>query len=328
MDDALPNPLHAGERPDVTVVVVSYNTAHLLDRLFGTLEAARGSLRLQVIVVENASRDGSAYILRTKYPDVELIENAVNVGFGRANNQALLHVRGRYVLLLNTDAFMSPDTLRKTVDFMDANSCCGVLGVKLIRTDGSLAPSCRNFPTPWNIFLTSTGLSVFFPRARLVDDVSWNHASVRECDWVPGCYYLVRREVIERVGLFDPRFFLYYEEVDHCRAVRQAGWSVIYYPFTEVVHLAGESALSEGPLTSAGRQISVLKIESELLYFRKHYGMKGVLTAMFLAMLGDAILALKGLVRRREAPVAAALRHSWTMLKLLVDTRLASRATR
>lgn len=329
MDDALPIPLHADERPDVTVVVISYNTAHLLDRLFATLEAAQGSLRLQVIAVDNASRDGSADILRTRYPHVELIENTVNVGFGRANNQALPRVQGRYVLLLNTDAFMSPDTMQKTVNFMDANPGCGVLGVKLVGQDGSLQPSCRYFPTPWNVFLASTGLSRFFPRARLVDDMSWDHASVRECDWVPGCYYLVRREMIERVGLFDPRYFLYYEEVDHCRAVRQAGWIVIFYPLTEVVHLGGESAVSDGPLTAAGRQVSALKSESELLYLRKHYGVTGVLAATFLTTLGNAILAFKGLVRRRDTvPAATALRRTWTILKLLVDTRLASRATR
>ena len=319
----------ADERPDVTVVVVNYNTAHLLGRMFAALEAGRGTLKLQVIVVDNASRDGSAEVLRTRFPDAELIENRLNVGFGRANNQALSQARGRYVLLLNTDAFVSSDTLPKTVSFMDANPGCGVLGVRLVGSDGSLQPSCRYFPTPWNVFLTSTGLNRFFPGARLIDDMSWDHASVRECDWVPGCYYLVRREVIERVGLFDPRYFLYYEEVDHCRAVRRAGWSVTYYPFTQVVHIGGESAETEGPLTRAGRQISTLQIESELLYFRKHHGVTGVLAGVFLATLSDVLSACKGLVRRLDtAQAAAASRHAWTVLKLLIDTRLASRATR
>ena len=294
MDDALNIPSYTGEHPDVTVIVVSYNTAHLLDQMFDKLAAARSSLSLQVIVVDNASRDGSPDILRTRFPNVELIENAVNIGFGRANNQALRLVRGRYVLLLNTDAFVAPDTLQTTVEFMDSHPDCGVLGVKLVGRDGTLQPSCRYFPTPWNLFLTRTGLGRFFPGTRLVDDMSWDHASVRECDWVPGCYYLVRREVIERVGLFDPRYFLYYEELDHCCAVRRAGWRVVYYPFTQVVHLGGESAKSEGPLTAYGRQISSQQIESEFLYFRKHYGRGGVLCALILAQLGDAIVALKG----------------------------------
>jgi N-acetylglucosaminyl-diphospho-decaprenol L-rhamnosyltransferase len=327
--DALPIPPIAAEAPDISVVVVNYNTAHLFGELFAALEASRGALKLQVIMVDNASRDGSVDILRTKYPNVKLIENPTNVGFGRANNQALPWIRGRYVLLLNTDAFMAPDTLKTTVDFMNAHPRCGVLGVKLVGRDGAMQPSCRYFPTPWNVFLARTGLKRFFPGTRLVDDMSWDHASVRECDWVPGCYYLMRREVIERVGLFDPRYFLYYEEVDHCRRVRQAGWSVNYYPFTQVVHIGGESAATEGPLTHAGRQISTLQIESQLLYFRKHYGVTGVLAAVFLATLADIVTACKGLVRRLDtARAVEAVRHAWIMLKLLVNTRLATRATR
>lgn len=317
------------ERPDVTVVVVNYNTAHLLGRMFAALEAGRGDLKLQVIVVDNVSRDNSVEVLRTQHPDAELIANPVNVGFGRANNQALPLVRGRYVLLLNTDAFVSADTLPKTVSFMDAHPRCGVLGVKLVGEDGSLQPCCRYFPTPWNVFLASTGLERLFPSTRLVDDMNWDHASVRECDWVPGCYYLVRREVIDRVGLFDPRYFLYCEEVDHCRAARKAGWSVVYYPFTQVVHVGGESAGSAGPLNPVGRQISALQIESELLYFRKHHGVSGVLTSVFLATLGDVVRACGGLLRRWDtARAAAAMRHSGTMLQRLAATGLASRATR
>jgi N-acetylglucosaminyl-diphospho-decaprenol L-rhamnosyltransferase len=317
------------EHVDVTVLVVNYNTAHLFDRMFAALMAAEAGLKLQVIVVDNASPDGSAQILRARFPHVELIENSINAGFARANNQALPLSRGRYVLLLNTDAVVSPDTLLKTVEFMDSHPHCGVLGVKLVGSDGSLQPSCRYFPTPWNVFLARTGLHRFFPGTRMVDDMSWDHATVRECDWVPGCYYLVRRKVVEDVGLFDPRYFLYYEEVDHCRAVRQAGWSVIYYPHTQVVHIGGESAESVGPLTEIGRQLSSPQIESELLYFRKHYGVRGVAGAVFLSILSDVMRACNSLLRRLDlARARTAVHHTWTMLKLLVNTDLASRATR
>jgi GT2 family glycosyltransferase len=277
--------------------------------------------------VDNASRDNSVEILRTQFPDAELIENKTNPGFGRANNQALPLARGRYLLLLNTDAFVSSDGLAKAVAFMDANPRCGVLGAKLVGRDGTLQPSCRFFPTPWNTFLVSTGLFRVLPRTRLMDDMSWDHASVRDCDWVPGCFYLVRREVIHRVGLFDSRYFLYYEEVDHCRAVRKAGWSVNYFPDTQVVHIGGESAKSEGPLSQAGRQISTLQMESELLYFRKHYGVLGILAAVSLGLLSDLLTVCKSLVQRTTLAAAAA-KHVRIMLKLLVDTRLASRPTR
>jgi GT2 family glycosyltransferase len=314
---------------DVSVVVVNFNTAHLLGRMFAALEAGRGDLRLQTIVVDNASRDDSAELVRTSHPEVELIANPVNVGFARANNQAVARVAGRYVLLLNTDAFVSADTLPKTVAFMDAHPDCGVLGVKLVGADGALQPSCRYFPTPWNVFLASAGLQRLFPRTRLVDDLAWDHASVRECDWVPGCYYLVRREVIDRVGLFDPRYFLYFEEVDHCRAVKDAGWRVVYYPGTEVVHLGGESAATSGPIDRVSRQLSPLQVESELLYFRKHHGLRGVMASILLGALGDAMRACGALLRHRDSGrAAAAARHAWTTLERLVATGLASRATR
>jgi N-acetylglucosaminyl-diphospho-decaprenol L-rhamnosyltransferase len=327
--DLVPIRIQSDECPDITVVVVNYNTAHLLDQMFAALEAGRGTLSLQVIVVDNASRDNSLEILRSRYPDVEVIESPSNIGFARANNLALGAARGHYVLLLNTDAFISVDSLKKTISFMDAHPQYGVLGVKLVGVDGSLQPSCRYFPTPWNVFVASAGLSRLFPRVRLVDDMAWDHSSERECDWVPGCFYLVRREVIEHVGLFDPRYFVYYEEVDHCRSVSRAGWKVIYYPFTQVVHIGGQSAATEGSLTRGGRQLLRLQIESELLYFRKHFGIIGVLGAALLTALGDIIVACKGLVQRLDGLQAVeAMRHAGIVLKLLFHTRLASRATR
>jgi N-acetylglucosaminyl-diphospho-decaprenol L-rhamnosyltransferase len=314
---------------DLTVIIVNYNTEHLLDQMFASLDASRGALEVQIIVVDNASRDGSVRLLRTKYPDVELIENKKNVGFGRANNQALARVRGRYVLLLNTDALLSPDTLAKSLSFMDAHQQSGVLGVRLVGVDGSLQPSCRYFPTPWNIFLQSTGLARLFPSTRLVDDMTWDHKTERECDWVPGCFYLIRREVIERVGLFDPRYFLYSEEIDHCRAVRSAGWSVIYFPHTKVVHIGGESAASDGALEAGSRQLNALRIESSLLYFRKHYGMQGLFAAVFLNILSEIIFSVKALAARLDIKrTTSAFGNVSALIKVLVNTRLASVPTR
>jgi GT2 family glycosyltransferase len=316
------------EHPDVSVVLVNYNTAHLLDRLFSALAAGTGMLRVQVIAVDNASRDNSVEVLRTRYPWVELIVNETNVGFGRANNQALGLARGRYILLLNTDAFVSRDTLPKTVSYMEAHPECGVLGVKLVGEEGNVQPSCRFFPSPWNVFLLSTGLHRFFSKAQLIDDPHWDPVLEQECDWVPGCYYLVRREVIERVGLFDPRYFLYYEEVDHCRAVKAAGWKVLYYPDTQVVHIGGESAESTGGLNTQ-RQVSSLQIESELLYWRKHYGIAGVLAAFLLSATTDVTRGASALLRRGNTEQARAhLKHLGAMLGLLIQTRFASAPTR
>jgi N-acetylglucosaminyl-diphospho-decaprenol L-rhamnosyltransferase len=151
----------------------------------------------------------------------------------------------------------------------------------------------------------------------------------RPCDWVPGCYYLMPREVVDRIGLFDPRYFLYYEEVDHCRAVKASGWDVVCLGDTSVVHVGGESAKSDARLTQAGRQISSLQLESELLYFRKQHGWAGVAAHLALCVLGDGYLAIKDLVKRRGLVVAAAqFQHSAMVWRLLHATDGALRPTR
>ena len=323
------SPTDSGQGVDVTAIIVNYNTAHLLDEAINALRLSCAGMRLQIVLVDNASRDGSVAVIKERFGDCELIENAVNVGFGRANNQALPLVKGRYVLLLNTDAFVATDTLRSTVAYMEANAGCGVLGVRLVGRDGVLQPSCRYAPTPWNVFLGRTGLNRFFPRVQLIDEMSWDHASVRECDWVPGCYYLVRREVLDAVGLFDPRYFLYFEEVDHCKAVKAAGWSVVFFPHTTVVHIGGESAKSDSALTALGQQISELQIESEMLYFRKHGGRTAVWLSFALSAVSDALLALKSALRHRTLLGAAAhFRHLAAMWSLLRRTGWATRPTR
>ena len=316
------------DEPDLSIVIVNYNTGHLFDRLFSSLAAAQGTLKLQTILVDNASRDNSADIIINRFPSVELIQNPINVGFGRANNQAVPKIRGRYILLLNTDAFVSPDTLMKTISFMDQNSRCGILGVKLVGDDGSLQPSCRFFPTPWNVFVAANGLARYFPKTKLVDDMTWDHRTTRQCDWVPGCFYLVRKEVVDQIGLFDPRFFLYCEEVDHCRRARDAGWIVTFYANTQVVHIGGESAKIDSALTNAGRQIAPLQIESELLYFRKHFGLLGLIEFAVLTACGALMERVKNAIqpmgRKREAQKDK-LKLMWSLLRA---TRWAVQSTR
>jgi len=314
---------------DLSIIIVSFNTRHLLADMFESLHAASSKLTIQIIVTDNASSDGSCEFILSNYPEVLLIENTKNVGFGRANNQALPYIEGNYVLLLNTDAFVSPDTLEKTIRYMDKKPRCGVLGVKLKGRNGELQPSCRFFPTPLNVFLNSTGLNQIFRNIQMIDDMQWDHASTRRCDWVPGCYYLVRREVIDQVGLFDSRYFLYYEEVDHCFAVKNAGWETHYYPHTTVVHIGGESAKTEGILTNSGKQLENMQIESELLYFRKNHGLMTAINSVILCILGDAICIFKSLFRGRPKLRAFCyLKHSVLVCRLFARTRLGTKPTR
>ena len=313
----------------VDLLLVTFNSAHLLHRLRKTLwQAAAEGLKLRVLAVDNASTDRSAALLRGCFPCDVIIENSRNLGFGRANNQLLQHVSAEYVLLLNTDAFAQPHTIAATLDYMDAHPRCGILGVRLTGDDGELQPSRRSFPTPLTLFLRRAGLERFVPVAGARHDLEADHTAEADCDWVPGCYYLVRRAVLEDIGLFDPRFFLYYEEVDHCRRARAAGWTVAYLPSVSAVHLGGESARSVAPL-SAHKQISPLQVESELLYVRKHYGRAGLALHLALVGLADAIVACKLLAKRRGLPAAAAnLRATLQTWRLARTTAWATRPTR
>lgn len=316
-------------RAPLDVLVVNYNTAKLLQPMFDALRQSNSADLTRYLVVDNASADNSLERLESVCPEALLLVNQNNVGFGRANNQLVEHLQGKYALLINTDAFVAADTLKKTLDYMEAHPDCGVLGVRLVGREGDLQPSCRYFPTPLNVFLSRTGLERFFPVVKRVDDMDWDHASVRECDWVPGCYYLIRREVIDQIGLFDPRYFLYYEEVDHCKRVKQAGWKVVYYPDTTVVHIGGESAKTVVELNAVSRQIPKMQIESELLYFRKHHGLPGLALHMFLVCLGDLILALKALLKGRgRAAINACWQHTRATWALLRETQFATQPTR
>ncbi len=281
----------------ISVILISYNTAKMSVEALNALFASQGDFKLEVFVVDNASKDDSVAVIKKAFPQITLIENKVNVGFGRANNQVLDLATGEYILLLNTDAFVQQDTLAKTLQYIESQPTCGVLGVRLIGRDGEQQPSCRYFPTPFNLFAHKLGLARWFSTLQMVDDADWNPAITENCDWVPGCYYLVRKQVIEQVGLFDPKYFLYSEEVDHCFAVKKAGWQVVYFADASVVHIGGESAKSDGKVTTTGKQLSVLQAESELLYFRKNHGLFICILHIVLVVLADSIQFVKDLVK-------------------------------
>ena len=314
---------------DISIIIVSYNTVHLLHEVVTKLRAASVGLKTEIIFVDNASKDNSVEVLRRDFADCALIVNTQNVGFGRANNQALALASGRTVLLVNTDAFVEEDTLKRTLAYMDAHPKCGILGVRLQGRDGVLQPCARYFPTPWNGFLLQTGLNRVFKSVQMVDEMDWAHDTVRSCDWVVGCYYLVRKEVIAQVGLFDPRYFLYLEEVDHCLAAKKAGWDVVFYPHTTVIHLGGESAKSDGTISAGGRQLEALQAESSLLYFRKNHGLLGAWASLLLTSLANLLTVCKRLLKGTR-PLGAAEVWQRTALywSLWLRTRWGTQPTR
>lgn len=263
---------------DISIVIVSFNTCAVLRKCLLSAYREIGSLRTQIIVIDNASTDDSPAMINQEFPEVLLIRSDTNLGFGPANNLAFHLAEGRYIVLLNSDAFLRPGSLERSVAHMDATPNAGVGGGRLIGRDGSLQPSGRMFPTVFNDLIVLSGLAARFPSSRLFgrSDRTWANAmDAAEVDWVPGAYSIVRAEALTAVGFFDPRFFLYYEEVDLCRRIKQKGYSIWYWPDIAIVHIGGESSrqIPSLELSSTGAQLTLWRMRSMLLYYRKHHGL-------------------------------------------------------
>ena len=219
-------------------------------------------------VVDNASSDGSAEMVKGEYGQVKLIENNENVGFAKANNQAIKQSAGRYILLLNSDAEVMADTFDKMLSYMDNNPMVGVSGCRVLKPDGTLDMACRrSFPNPANAFFRFIGFSLLFPKSKLA---SYNltylpEDQITEVDSVMGAFLLIRRDLVARIGLLDEDFFMYGEDLDWCFRVKAAGYKVMYVPTTKVIHHKGSSSrkMPEKALYEFHRAMQ--------LFYNKHY---------------------------------------------------------
>ena len=270
---------------DISLILVSFNTREVLRESLQSVAREQGSLRIEIFVVDNNSRDSSVEMVETEFPHVRVIRSKVNLGFGAANNVALEQAKGRYIVLLNSDAFLTPDSLRLSVEHMDADPSVGLAGGRLVGRDYSWQPSARMFPSIVSDLKVMTGLAAKFPKSRFFGsfDRTWaDPMQPAEVDWVPGAYSIIRSEALTNVGFFDPEFFLYSEEVDLCRRIQQAGYEIMYWPDIVVIHIGGESSrqIKTLEMSSAGAQLIRWRMRSTLLYYRKHHGFHAWLAKM------------------------------------------------
>ena len=259
------------------MIIVSFNTREILRECLQSVAREARDLRVEIFVVDNNSSDGSPEMVEKDFPEVALMRSPINLGFGAANNIALERARGRYIVLLNSDAFFAEGALERSIRHMDENPQCGIGGARLVGRNGVLQPSARMFHSLLGDLLVLTGLAAKFPKSKFFGgfDRTWadpNQAA--SVDWVPGAFSILRPEALAKVGVFDPAFFLYYEEVDLCLRVKQAGYLVCYWPDVVVVHLGGESSRQLKTLAFASKaaQVVLWRMRSTLLYYRKHHG--------------------------------------------------------
>lgn len=297
----------------LSIIIITWNTRELLAACLAALAAEVqrfGAAQVETLVIDNGSTDGSAALVQQRFPWVRLLINPVNLGFARANNQAMQVATGQYLFLLNPDTELCSQALTTLIQFMETHPQAAVAGARYLNPDGSLQSSCSPAPTlareGWRLFhldrLYAFGV---YPMAR------WDMATPRLVDVVQGAAFLVRRRVLEQVGYFDPAYFMYTEEVDLCRRIRQAGWSIYFVPTACVIHYGGQST------RQAALAMFLQLYRSKILYFRKHHG--AIVAFLYKLILFGATLARLGLTplawlepppqRRRHLTLANHYRH-------------------
>ncbi len=253
----------------LSIIIVNYNVKYFLEQALLSVRKALHGMEAEVWVVDNNSVDESVPMLREKFPEVKLIANKDNPGFSIANNQAIRQSTGEYVLLLNPDTVVEEDTFEKCIDFMDAHPEAGGLGVHMIDGSGAFLPeSKRGFPSPWVAFCKTFGLSRLFPRSRLFNHYHLGYLDeheVSEVEVLAGAFMLLRRSVLDEVGLLDEAFFMYGEDIDLSYRIIQAGYRNYYFPETTIIHYKGEST-KKGSLNYVRAFYTAM-----IIFARKHF---------------------------------------------------------
>jgi GT2 family glycosyltransferase len=264
---------------DVSVIIVNTNEKAMILNCLRSVHEKTRNLEFEIFVVDNASRDGSVEAIKDQYPQVHVIENKINVGFSAACNQPTDLCKGRNILYLNPDTLALNNALKDMSDFLDHNPKVGSVGCKLLNVDGSLQPSCRNFLTSRNLLLQHLlPWRKIFPKlaGKLILEF-WSHDQIREVDWIIGACLMVKKHVIDEVGLKDEDFFMFHEETDWCYRSNILGWKTVFLPTSSIIHFGGHTTK-----VIWGRKLVLRYYEGKHLFIKKHYGNRKLLIHRFL----------------------------------------------
>ncbi len=239
-----------GDVLDISIIIVNYNVKEFLQNLLHSISKSSIKINREIIIVDNASNDGSVEFIREKFPEVNLIANNKNLGFSKANNIGMKKAKGKYILLLNPDTLVSEDTFEKMIRFFEENSLVGLAGCKILNPDGTLQLACRrSFPGPWTSFCKVTGLSNLFPESRIFARYNLTYLDpdkTYEVDAISGSFMMFRKDLYEKIGGLDEKFFMYGEDLDFCYRTQKSGYKVFYVHSTQIIHYKGESTKRSG----------------------------------------------------------------------------------
>jgi len=256
----------------LSIIIVNYNVKYFLEQCLLSVKNACKEIASEVFVVDNNSVDGSVKMIKEKFPEVKIIENKENLGFSKANNQAIRLSSGKYILLLNPDTVVEEDTFTKILNFMDEHADAGGLGVKMIDGKGKFLPeSKRGLPTPLVAFYKVFGLSKLFPKSKIFAQYHLGYLDkdkIHQVDILAGAFFLLRKEALDKTGLLDETFFMYGEDIDLSYRIIKAGYKNYYYPETRIIHYKGESTKK-----SSINYVMVF-YNAMIIFARKHFSQK------------------------------------------------------
>lgn len=253
---------------DISIIIVNWNSKLLLVKCIESIITKNINFMYEIIVIDNASIDGSSEVLRLEYPNVILIKNMDNFGFSKANNIGIRKALGKYMCFINSDVEVLDNCIDNLYIFMEENINVGMVGPKILGRDKIVQRSCMGFPTLWNLFSRSMALDFIFPKTKIFGGqmmTYWPHDSIREVDVINGCFWMVRREAIEQVGPLDETFFIYAEDIDWCLRFHKSGWRVIFYPLAEAIHYGGGSS------ANAPMRFYIEMQKANFLYWKKYH---------------------------------------------------------
>lgn len=268
---------------NLSIVISTTNCYEYLEKCLRSIEETITGIEYEIICADNNSSDGTVAKVRQHFPKVHMIALDDNTGFAFSTNKGLEVAQGKHVLVLNPDTVLLGDAVKKSMDFLDENPEAGVVAVKLLNEDGSLQPSLTSFPTLWNYFLESTFLYLLFGKSKIINAYfpeDFGYDEVKEIDVVKGCYMLIRKEILDKVGHFDTRFWMYTEEVDLCYRIRLDGWKIYYIPDAQIIHFGGRSTLPQHA------RMFVEMHKTKLFYHLKYFGKTKAFVAFFLLFIG------------------------------------------
>ena len=280
----------------LSIIIVNYNVEYFLEQCLHSVRAALKNLEAEVFVVDNNSVDGSVEMVRKKFPEVKLIANKENLGFSKANNQAIRHSKGKYVLLLNPDTVVEADSFSKCLSFMDSHSEAGGLGIKMLDGKGNFLPeSKRGLPTPMVAFYKIFGLAALFPKSKRFGKYHLgflDKEQTNEIEILSGAYMLMRKEALDKVGLLDEDFFMYGEDIDLSYRIIKGGWKNYYFPEARIIHYKGEST------KKSSVNFVFVFYNAMIIFARKHFSQQNAKMFSFLINIAIYIRASASILRR------------------------------